>query len=121
MRSTSTLQRVVPMTTLIGDRVVNAAGETLGRVEDFVVDLSSGTVEFVILSFGGFLGVGDRLFPVPLEALQPADHGFVLTIPQERLRNAPAFDRTGWPDVADRRWASAVHRYYGYRPYWESH
>jgi hypothetical protein len=91
-------------------------------VEDLVIDSRDDRVVYAILSFGGFLGMGDKNFAIPWQAL-----GFdvdnkvaVLNIDQDRLKNAPGFDKDNWPDMTDRTWASQIHTHYGYTPYWES-
>jgi len=60
---------IVDSATIIGTRVENPRGEHLGRIESLMLDLDEGRILYVVLSFGGFLGVGDKLFPVPVEAL----------------------------------------------------
>jgi hypothetical protein len=74
-----------------------------------------------VLSFGGFLGVGDKLFAVPWRALKldTDNKCFILDVDKDRLRDAPGFDKDHWPSMADTQWASKVHSYYGTRPYWE--
>lgn len=108
--------------TITGDKVVNTQGEDLGRIEDVMLDVSTGRVAYAVLSFGGFLGMGDKLFALPWESLQldTANHRFVLNVPKERLENAPGFDKDHWPNMADRKWGESVHEYYGQRPYWAS-
>ena len=101
---------------LEGLPVRNAAGENLGKIKDMVIDLKSGTIRYVALDFGGFLGLGDKLFAVPWSALQyqdkPNDEHLVLNVSKERLKNAPGFDKSHWPDMADPHWNSDVDRYY---------
>lgn len=85
---------------LIGRDVQNRQGEDLGDVEDVLVNINSGEVEYAVLSFGGFLGMGDKLFAFPLTAFdrsQDRDH-LVLAIDQNRLENAPGFERDNWPN-----------------------
>ena len=60
--------------TLKGDKVVNAAGDDLGKIEDFMFDLDNGRVGYVVISFGGFLGLGDKLFAIPWQALSLRVH-----------------------------------------------
>jgi sporulation protein YlmC with PRC-barrel domain len=111
---------VLSASTLTGDHVYNTKGDELGKVEDIVLDLESGRVAYVVLSFGGFLGMGDKLFAVPWHALTLDTDGkaFVLDVPKERLKNAPGFDKDDWPDMADRAWGAQIHTYYGRDPYW---
>jgi sporulation protein YlmC with PRC-barrel domain len=113
--------RVMPATTLIGDRVVSPLGEDLGRIKDIMVNVAQGRIVYAVLSFGGMLGVGDKLFAVPWQALRldPELHHFVLDVPKEKLDNAPGFDRDAWPDMADADFARGIYRYYGYEVDWE--
>lgn len=107
-------------TKLIGDPVVNADGEKLGKIEDLVIDPESGRVDYAVLSFGGFLGVGDKLFAVPIEAmrLSPEERRFILDVDKERLKHAPGFDKNSWPEPSDRAFGTKVYNYYGYTPRW---
>jgi sporulation protein YlmC with PRC-barrel domain len=113
--------RLMAADTLEGDKVVNAAGEDLGEIKDIMIDVPNGRVAYAVLSFGGFLGMGDKLFAVPWHALalDTENKCFVLDVDKERLKNAPGFDKNHWPTMADQHWASEIHRYYGSRPYWE--
>jgi sporulation protein YlmC with PRC-barrel domain len=113
--------RVLSATTLEGDKVTNPEGENLGEIKELMIDLDSGRVAYAVLSFGGFLGVGDKYFAVPWEALRlhTDEHKFYLDVPKERLKNAPGFDKNNWPESADRSFLSEVYKYYGYKPYWE--
>lgn len=106
--------------TLQGDRVVNGRGEDLGTIQDIMLDVQRGTVAYAVMSCGGFLGMGDKLFAIPWNALTlDADrHCFVLDADRERFESAPGFDKDHWPSMADDRWAHAVHDFYGVRPYW---
>ncbi|EXI73465.1 MAG: PRC-barrel domain protein [Candidatus Accumulibacter sp. SK-11] len=80
-----------------------------------MLDLSNGTVAYAVLSFGGFLGMGDKLFAVPWHALKldTVNKRFVLNVEKERLRDAPGFDKGHWPNMADQSWAREIHSYYG--------
>ena len=81
--------------------VRNAANEKLGDIQDVVLEQETGMIAYAALSFGGFLGMGDKLFAVPWAALKPtADRkAFTLDIPKERLQKAPGFDKKNWPDL----------------------
>lgn len=113
--------QVMAADSLQGDRVVNTRGEVLGDILDIMIDVPSGRVAYVVLSFGGVMGIGDKLFAIPWSALTlDADRKcFVLDIELERLKRAPGFDRHHWPSMADPGWASQVHSFYEQRPYWE--
>src|SRR3569623_2906303 len=61
--------QVMAADTLQGDKVVNPKGENLGKIEDIMIDVASGRVAYAVLSFGGILGIGDKLFAIPWHAL----------------------------------------------------
>jgi len=107
--------------TLIGNEVCNSDEEHLGEIKEIMLDTMDGTVAYAVLSFGGVFGVGDKLFAVPWNALRldTINKRFVLDADKENLKNAPGFDKDAWPSMADRQWGSAVHDYYGTRPYWD--
>jgi sporulation protein YlmC with PRC-barrel domain len=115
------LRRVMSAKTLAGDRVRNSAGEDLGKIEELMIDVPTGRVAYAVLSFGGFLGMGNKLFAIPWEALtlNESDHEFILNVDKQRLEAAPGFDKDNWPDMADRKFGTEVYDYYGYTPYWE--
>lgn len=104
--------------TLIGDNVVNAQGEDLGEIKEIMLDMRSGQVAYAVLSFGGFLGMGEKLFAVPWQALRldTVNKRFVLNVDKARLANAPGFDPDAWPDMSDMHWAGEIHAFYGTDP-----
>ena len=107
--------------TLAGTKVVNGKGENLGDIEHIMLDVPGGRIAYAVLSFGGVLGMGGKLFAIPWNAfiLDADDKRFILDVPKERLEKAPGFDKDRWPSMADHRWAADVHKYYGVDPYWE--
>jgi len=111
---------VMDAATLIGDSVVNDAGDDLGKIEAIMLDVTTGRIAYAVLSFGGFLGMGDKLFAIPWSALtlDTDQECFILHVPKERLENAPGFDKDHWPSMADPTWASDLHSYYNTTPYW---
>jgi sporulation protein YlmC with PRC-barrel domain len=116
IRDTTTQAPVLSAGSLIGTAVVNAAGESLGSIEEIMLHTETGDAAYAVLSFGGFLGIGDKLFAVPWEAMtvDTATERIVLDVDRERLENAPGFDKDNWPLTADAAWMSEVHGYYGY-------
>ncbi len=112
---------VMDAATLIGDKVVNANGDTLGKIEAIMLDVGSGRIAYAVLSFGGFLGIGSKLFAIPWSALtlDAKEKRFVLNVSKEKLENAEGFDKDHWPSMADTAWAIKVHEYYAVVPYWE--
>jgi sporulation protein YlmC with PRC-barrel domain len=116
-----TSNEVLSASTLTGDTVRNSKGEDLGKIEELMIDVDRGRIAYAVLSFGGFLGMGDKLFAIPWEALTIdfAEHEFVLDVDKDLLKNAPGFDKNHWPHMADRQWGQGIYDYYGHRPYWE--
>jgi sporulation protein YlmC with PRC-barrel domain len=114
--------RVLSATTAIGDKIKNAAGEDLGELKELMIDVNSGQIAYAVLSFGGFLGLGEKLFAIPWQALtlDAKHHAFILNVDKEKLENAPGFDNDNWPETteADDTWLAGVYDYYGYGPYW---
>jgi PRC-barrel domain len=112
---------VVDAGSLAGYGVVNSAGDDLGSIEAIMLDVSSGRIAYAVLSFGGFLGMGNKLFAMPWSALalDPSARRFVLDVPKEQLESAPGFDKDHWPSMADREWAIQLHAHYEAEPYWD--
>ena len=111
-------RRLLSASTLSGDKVFNLEGEDLGKIEDFMLDMESGRIAYAVLSFGGVLGLGDKLFAVPPEALN-IDEGkrcFVLDASKSDLEHAPGFEKDAWPDFTDQSFRSQVYAYYGRIP-----
>jgi sporulation protein YlmC with PRC-barrel domain len=101
--------------TLLGNDVYNGAGENLGTIKEFMIEMAAGRIGYAVLSFGGFLGMGDRLFAVPWQALKldTANKRFTLNVSKDKLKSAPGFDKDHWPSMADPTWATDVHTFYG--------
>ena len=101
--------------TLLGNHVSNLAGDSLGEIKEFMIDMATGKVAYAVLSFGGLLGLGDKLFAVPWAALtlDTVNKRFTLNVPKEVLKNAPGFEKHRWPSMSDQTWASGVHKFYG--------
>src|SRR5215475_2395890 len=107
--------------TFIGANVENPQGQNLGDIKDIVIDRASGRIAYAVVSFGGFLGMGEKLFAVPWGAFSQPDANkekFVLAVDKERLRNAPGFDDHNWPQMASREWVTSLYSYYNVPPYW---
>lgn len=107
--------------TVTGDNVVNSNGDDLGKVEEVMLDTDHGRIAYAVLSFGGFLGIGDKYFAIPWESLQldKENHRFVLDVDKEKLENAPGFDKNNWPGTPDNEFVGRVYDYYGKNRYWE--
>lgn len=112
--------RIMSASTLIGDEVYNDQGEHLGEIKEFMIDTASGDIAYAVLSFGGFLGMGDKLFAIPWEALNidMDRRRIILNVDKEALKDAPGFDKNDWPSSPDRSFIDRVHQHYGYEPYY---
>ena len=101
--------------TLLGNDVYNADDEDLGDIKEFMLDMATGKVAYAVLSFGGILGMGDKLFAVPWAALKldTENKRFTLNVPKASLKDAPGFNQDRWPAMSDKTWASGVHKFYG--------
>lgn len=100
---------------IIGMRVVNPQGEHLGKIDDLVVDVNNDRVQYAVLSFGGALGLGQKLFAYPVTQLQPATESdrLVLNVDKSRLKEAPGFERKNWPDFNRSTYRGEVDRHFG--------
>ncbi|MCW5620306.1 MAG: PRC-barrel domain-containing protein [Burkholderiales bacterium] len=113
--------RLMTASTLEGDKVVNRQGENLGEIDEIMIDVPRGRIAYAVMSSGGFLGMGEKLFAIPWGALtlDTDNKCFVLDVDKQRLRDAPGFDKDHWPSMANTEFDTRVHSYYGTRPYWE--
>jgi sporulation protein YlmC with PRC-barrel domain len=101
-----------------GTRVYATDGTQIGDIGHLVIDKISGRVAYVIIRFGGFLGLGHSHYPVPWAALKYDVNlgGYVTGITEQQLREAPVFAEEGW---GDRSVEAAVHKHYGAPNYWD--
>ncbi len=113
---------VLSASTLAGNDVRNSSGEDLGKISEIMIDIPTGRVAYAVLSFGGFLGMGDRLFALPWSILKVDEDEkcFILDVDKQVLKNAPGFDKSNWPDMSDTTWGGKVFSYYHAEPYWET-
>jgi sporulation protein YlmC with PRC-barrel domain len=112
---------VLSANTLIGDTVRNNQGEDLGTLEEIMLDTDSGQIAYAVLSFGGFLGFGNKLFAIPWQALavDTENKELILEVSKDKLADAPGFDKDNWPSTFDRDWVAQVYTHYGFDPYWK--
>jgi sporulation protein YlmC with PRC-barrel domain len=107
--------RLIAASKVNGTTVYNIAGEKLGSVYDVMIERRSGKTEYAIMSFGGFLGIGDNYHPLPWQALTYDEHqgGYVVNLDRPRLEGAPVYganETSAWDDPAYRR---RIDEYYG--------
>jgi sporulation protein YlmC with PRC-barrel domain/predicted RecA/RadA family phage recombinase len=105
-------------TQLVGKHFNSTQGQQLGEVRDIVIDPESGRVAYAVVAFKDG---GEKLHAVPWTAFNRSNEILVLDLPAERIKTAPSFVATTWPDMSDRTWATEVHTFYGRPGYWEKH
>lgn len=113
--------RLLSTGSITSDSVKNLQDDDLGHIKDLMIDTVTGRVAYAVLSFGGILGFGDKLFAVPWSSLTlDADRKcFLLDANKENLKQAPGFDKNHWPQIDELDWQRDVHSFYGLEPYWE--
>lgn len=106
--------------TLAGDKVVNFQNEEIGKVEEIMIDVHTGRVAYVVISFGGILGVGTKLFAVPWASIRVDTERkvFVMNADKALLERAPGFDKNDWPATPNGKWFHDVYQFYEQEPYW---
>ena len=106
--------RLIASNKVEGTAVYNRTGEHLGEVYNFMVDKYSGQVAYAVMSFGGFLGIGEKYHPLPWKVLtyDTGLSGYVVDLDEETLRGAPAFGRHESPEWGSRDWDRRIHDYY---------
>ncbi len=117
MQATDQATRVLAAKRLMNEPVRNRQGEDVAGVEDYIIDLNSGCVQYAVLSSGGFLGMGEKLFAVPWPAmrLDTERHCFVLDVDKDALERAPGFDKDNWPTAERSDYRSSVDSYWSTR------
>ena len=113
--------RLIASDKVEGTAVYNRAGERLGSVQNVMIDKFSGQVAYAVMSFGGFLGIGERYHPLPWSVLtyDTGLGGYVVDLSREQLEGAPSYAANENVNWSDRGWGSQVHDYYRTRPYWD--
>ena len=103
-----------------GTKVYSAEGDHLGEIQDVMIDKISGNVAYAVMSFGGFLGIGEKYHPLPWSALDyDVDAGgYVVNLSRDQLEGGPTFDAGKTPRWGDRDYETKLHDYYGLPPYW---
>lgn len=92
-------------TSIVGDKVLNDAGEHMGSIKDIMMDIRIGRIEYYVVEFGGFLGIGEKFFAIPFNRLQidPEKKVFRFSESKETLKKAPGFDKHHWPETNEHK------------------
>ncbi|MBU6482055.1 MAG: PRC-barrel domain-containing protein [Nitrospirae bacterium] len=98
---------------LLKMKVQGTDGKSLGSIRDLVIDPAEGDIEYAVLDFGGFAGIGDKYFAVPWDALQldQSKKKLVLDVSKKDLKQAPGFDKKNWPNLSEQR--VIIYEFYG--------
>ncbi len=124
-RYANTPVKYLTTASIIGDKVYNGMDEDMGRIRELMVNIHDGRIEYAVIEFGGFLGIGEKYFAVPFKALKidTERHAFILNQKREVLENAPGFDKDHWPDTnahgldaTNNYWGSFMGSNTGYEP-----
>jgi sporulation protein YlmC with PRC-barrel domain len=93
--------RYLTASSLEGDKVVNPAEEHMGEIKDIMLDLETGKIDYYVIEFGGFLGLGVKYFAIPFRLLKldPGNKRFIFNQSREIIEKAPGFDMDHWPDT----------------------
>ncbi len=107
----------VPSTEIKGSRVVNIKEENLGKIEEVMIDSERGRIAYVVLSFGGMLGMGNKLFAIPWESLEYNRGDYILKLDKSVLEKAEGLDEEAWTLTRDE--LASVFKRCGIQPYWK--
>ncbi len=112
---------LLSVSTVTENRVLNGRAEPLGTINDVLVDMEHGRVAYAVMASGGFMGVAERFFALPWNALKldVERKCFMLDADKSIFENAPVFDKEHWPESPDRQWHERIHTHYHARPYWQ--
>ena len=104
---------VLKASELLGMKVQGTDGKSLGSVKDLVIDPEEGDIDYAVLDFGGFAGIGDKYFAVPWEALEldQANKKIKLDVSKKDLKQAPGFDKNNWPNLEEQQ--VIIYEFYG--------
>ena len=111
--------RLISADKVEGTAVYNPAGEKIGKIENIMIDKQSAKVAYAVMSFGGFLGIGDKYYPLPWSMLKYDTRlgGYVVKLDKKVLEGAPSYESRDRIDWDDEKWGRRVHDYYGIAPY----
>lgn len=111
--ATDETSRLISSDKVEGTAVYNRSGERLGAIANFMVEKRSGKVEYAVLSFGGFLGIGSDYYPLPWNVLDydTRQGGYVVDLAKEVLEKAPRYSRDREPEF-DRAYGEEIYGYY---------
>lgn len=113
--------RLIAADKVNGTSVYNTQGDKIGTVEDVMIDKTTGRIAYAVMSFGGFLGIGEKHHPLPWSTLQyDARKGaYVVPLSKQQLQDAPSYMANEAVRWDDEKFGRTVHDYYKAKPYWD--
>lgn len=113
-------QKLVSSSKVQGTAVYNVGGEKLGTVDCVMINKHSGQVAYAVMSFGGFLGLGEKRHPVPWQSLNydTSKDGYVVSLSRNDLEGAPSLDPGEFGQLGERAYEEMVYTHYKAEPYW---
>jgi hypothetical protein len=117
--ATDETDRLISSDKTVGTAVYNRQAEHIGSVYNLMIDKYSGQVAYAVMSFGGFLGIGESYHPLPWKKLtyDPRLGGYVVDLDRRQLETAPSYTSGTAPDWSDRAFGQRVDEFYGVPPY----
>ena len=117
--ATDETARLISSNKVVGTAVYNHQGEHLGSIYGLMMDKFSGCVAYAVMSFGGFLGIGEGYHPLPWRILNydPGQWGYVVDLDRGRLERAPSYTLNSMPDWSDKSYRHRLDQFYGVPPY----
>jgi hypothetical protein len=105
-----------------GTAVYRSNGERVGQIERVMIDKLSGKVAYAVMSFGGFMGIGEDYYPLPWSLLtyNTRLEGYEVNVSEQQLKGAPRYSKHESWDWSDRARGEKVYSYYGVTPFWGS-
>jgi sporulation protein YlmC with PRC-barrel domain len=107
--------KILTATSIIGDGIENLQGEHLGKIKDIMLDIHQGHIIYIVIQYGGFLGIGEKLFAIPVQAIEldQVKQKFILDIDKELFEKAPGFDQHHWPATNSHDYFQGVGSFWG--------
>jgi sporulation protein YlmC with PRC-barrel domain len=108
---------LISSTDVQGTDVYSPSGDEIGEIDHVMIDKVTGRVSYAVMSFGGFLGLGESHYPLPWGTLTYDTDlgGYRTNVTEAQVKNAPPFSEQSW---ANRDWETKTHSHYGVQPYW---
>ena len=114
------MHTVLSSSSLTNDNVYDREGTKIGALKEIMLDADTGRIAYGVLSFGGFLGFGDKLFALPWSSItvDTANKRIIADVSEKQLEKAEGFDKDHWPNFADNHFRDRIYTHWDAKPYW---